>query len=771
MIDWRLLNFHSLLWHLGFYSEYMGGWPLAKVFFRILAVLPSKSHKSLIYRSMAAAKLAPFGIVSKPLLRKLPHFDFVREIQETQAAGKSLSSLFERLGDSDKTLRGVWSIADLAELNNERTLATDIYSFIAQIPCITNEEYVYSSISLFRLGRASRSLEVLDRGLKLFPESSELRKTKRTVGLSSGNLKAFLNLPETPTLYSKKAPKLLDEAAKFVVSQSLGEFAIRLSGFLGQDALATDELISLILKKLEKRVFVFPYIEYVLVTMFRGGVPVSTILKFREVMKFRAFSKKQRAKKNRVLDISLLANFSYSFDLQSDLSPIWNNVAELNNKKVLLDNPLKELPIWTPWVGAFVQAPRTPLWKTVESLLPLVRSTWPLVDFVAPHTMELPKSKVSKIKLGFLYHSSMPMISGLLRFFPKNEFDTFFIYPKDEALSKEALKWKAATEFTFEINPWDLESSISAISKLELDILIAGPFNAPMWFTTLARLARLQAILIEPAWIDGSANLDYYISWEPAEPIDFQNQYQSSVALLKSPPYWIEALDAIGGPTKQMKEALLKRLIDWREGERVYLCANTILKLHPDMDDAIEGILTSDPSGVVVLLRTEGLGGDSLKVRLRSRLGKDFTRLRFLNSLVQSDAHDLLRSVDCVFDSFPITGMSSSFDGLKLGVPIVTIESEISFGKWTSAIYRYIGISGLTARSKSEFVSICTSLASNENLREQYSLEISTNYRKLIESDIAAKELVQFLRSAWSRYCAGYEPADWVNSQWVTRKS
>lgn len=768
MLDWRRLTLHAILWHLGFYIEYKGVWGLARQIYRLLVFSPGKSDKALLYRSMAAAKLARFGIATSSFLEQSRHFKFVDQIRSAKGNLVATRALIDSVSNSSSVVNGLWSIADIAELTSDRAMARDIYLFLAQIPLTNAGNFIAVARSFQRLGHNEKALEVLDRALILSPSSKTLLKNKLALGLSSGDLRAFLNIEQSATFDSPAIHKRLTVAADFIAKEAFAEFAMRLPSFLSQDIPLTQLLIGKVADEANKRLYVFPFIEYVLVTMVRSGVPSNVVNKLRESMRFLQFSKVQNKRKNRILDISTSANFSYSHDLDSDLSSKWETISDLSRYKMQLSNPLSELPTWTPWVGAFIQAPRTPLWKTVSKLLPLVEDTWPIVKFVAPHTL-FAADPSRRIRIGFLFHSSMPMVSGFLPFFAKSGFETFFIYPKDEASSNEGTKWASLSDHSLEISPRDLSAGIQKVSNLELDILISGPSMTSMWFLNLARVARIQAILLEPAWIDGSPNLDYYISWRLAEPLSYGQEFASAVALLDSPPYWIEKSNAEIFHEENFRVEVLERLLDWKPSERIYLCASTLVKLHPEMDYVIEGILKNDLFARVVFFRGEHLGGDSLKARLRHRLGGMFERVVFLNSLPSSDAHALLQSVHCVFDSFPITGMSSSFDGLKLGVPIVTLESEISFGKWTSAIYKYLGVEGLSTTSKSEFINICLNLAADSEMREAYSKSIKSQISKLITSEVSANDLVNFIKSAWDRYIAGERPADWFDSGWHSR--
>jgi hypothetical protein len=102
----------------------------------------------------------------------------------------------------------------------------------------------------------------------------------------------------------------------------------------------------------------------------------------------------------------------------------------------------------------------------------------------------------------------------------------------------------------------------------------------------MARLAHLHMVLLEPNWPDGIKNSDYYISWQMAEPENYKDFYKTPVSLLQRPPYWIEkpSLDEMSAISDASGDDIRERLLNLGPNDRVYVCANTPPKIHPQMD-------------------------------------------------------------------------------------------------------------------------------------------------------------------------------------------
>jgi predicted O-linked N-acetylglucosamine transferase (SPINDLY family) len=309
---------------------------------------------------------------------------------------------------------------------------------------------------------------------------------------------------------------------------------------------------------------------------------------------------------------------------------------------------------------------------------------------------------------------------------------------------------------------------MDTIAKLELDILISGPCVPQIFFPLMARLAHLQMVLLEPNWPDGIKNSDYYISWRLAEPANYKDFYETPVSLLRTPPYWIERspLDQKTAILQETGNSIRLRLLNLGPADPVYICANTPPKIHPAMDEMFCKLLEMDPAGFLVFLRGEHSPSQILKSRLREKLGRHFEKVIFLNTLEKVDAHALLLSADCCIDSYPICGMSSSFDGIMLGVPIVTLPADIPFGRWTAAIYEYIGVSGLTARNVDDYVSIAMKLAMDKDWRREKSAEVREKSSCYVESMASFDEFQHFIIQSWRRKQAGLPPGNWVAGEW-----
>ena len=426
---------------------------------------------------------------------------------------------------------------------------------------------------------------------------------------------------------------------------------------------------------------------------------------------------------------------------------------------------------WTPWQFLFCSADLQSYASAIAALETMAVKAWPKLGTTAAHVADGGRSRsTQRIRIGFMVLDVMPMMSGLVGALDPDVFETVFLRPGAKGQGKVAENWVSRTERVVEFSPVNSYEAIDTIASEQLDIIVSGPSGAATFFPLMARLARLQIILLEPNWTDGLSSSDYYISWQPAEPARPEEFYRTSVALMKNPPYFIER-PAMRDASRESVREVRQRLLGARANDRIYLCANTPPKIHPDMDDVFRELLERDPGGTLVLLRAEYPPVKTLQARLHRRLGPLMERVVFLPTLGQSDAHRLSMSADACIDSFPLCGMSSSFDAAMLGVPIVTLPTAIPFGKWTAAIYDHIGVSGLVAKDREDYVRIAIRLANDPDWRAPKGAELRANSARFVGSAAAAAEVSEFITRAWERHLAGDPPADWIDDAWRIRET
>lgn len=686
-------------------------------------------------------------------------------------------------GDEPDPSGSLWNIADRLEGKGLAAEAREIYQSLMTRPREDMWDAYFAGASALRLSDIAACLTILEEGLRKYPEAVELRHFYLQMCAHQLKYDRYFSFMESLSINPQHGSRSVAEFYIYAMQlDPLIAEAVILNYKDLQRICATGTFDGLIHRALEivgradipshkARLFAF-FCRYL-------DLDESFAATLRQMVRRRTDdgmeSSDRLKKEERVIDML--------FQLTPPMVPSAAGRAEaqmhqfidachsLALSPVELADPISDMSNnWTPWQYLFCLGAIDAYNSAVAALESIAFKTWPKLNHTARHISDerLRSIPGRRIRIGFMVHDSMPMMSGLLSGLDPTVFETVFIRPGRMGPSRAAQDWVRRTERVVEVSDMDVYSAIEAIAAEQFDIIVSGPSVAAVFFPMMARLAHLQMVLLEPNWTDGLTNADYYISWKPAEPVDFAEFYQSKVALLKHPPYYIErhAVDEIAESTKA---ELRQRLFGPGAAGRIYLCANTPPKIHPDMDDMFRRLLESDPEATLVFLRGEYPPSKTLRFRLHEKLGTLIDRVVFLPTLKQEDAHRLLLAVDCCLDSFPLCGMSSSFDAAMVGVPTVTLPSEMPFGKWTATIYEHIGVSGLTARDEDEYLQIALRLAKDPVWRNGLGAELRQKAGLFIESAASVDAFAEFIARSWERHRAGLPPADWIDGRWQAR--
>ncbi len=709
------------------------------------------------------------GMTSRRIMDS-PHFSASTRVQ--------LYKYFLREGNTEETrviienawhaadpLHSVWILSDAALQNGADEDAASIYRRLITWKPETEQEYLFVGLAYFRLRMMESAMDVLRAGRLLYPESQALVSNLVFVYGSTGSLgKLISTKPEGESIASFLS-SLIDTLVRSNAPEIFAVYSKQYMSQFGRGIYRklTRSFIAAVRRHPPdpwRRELIMFFVQY-----------LDPDRQFARAL--RRALQTGRSRDDLVLEI--LHRLTPPFIPDARINAVrahrkfMRNCREIGAKQEVLNDPVADLGVsFSPWHALLCLCAPRDYAAAMAAFDACSKQLWPQLDFRAPHIHARGDSASRKIRIGFVAHHGMPMMSGLMSHLDIEKFETVYLGPGKPDQSYTARSWQERGQKAVFYNDNDMRLAIDTIAAQQLDIVLSAPSQPAVFYPMMAKLAPLHVVVLEPNWTDGFPASDYYMSWRPAEPLQPGAFYRTKVAYLDHPPYWIDdRYDHDVNLTEEQRQDFLARLVGTTPDQRVYLCPSTPPKLHPRMDEIIRRLLDRDPQAVFVSLRGEFPPARNLHIRWRNRMGRRYERIRFLNTLERSDAHTLLHAVDCTIDSYPIGGMSSSFDGSILGIPTVTFPANIPFGRWLSSIYNHIGVTGLSAHSVDEYVELAVRLACDKAWRRQKSVEIRSKSRSFVESRASAAEVQQFLLSAWGRHCAGLPTANWISGQWI----
>ncbi len=415
-------------------------------------------------------------------------------------------------------------------------------------------------------------------------------------------------------------------------------------------------------------------------------------------------------------------------------------------EKIHIDDPINEVGITNFHLSYHDEDNRVLNGKIAR----LYAKACPTLEFVAPHCKKPERRTNRKIKVGFVsrylrnhavgwcYHRILRHLSR-----EKIHVSAFTFLDDNDPV------WRAIAEDVDNavILPNGLIQARERLAREKLDVLVYTDIGMePLtYFLAFSRLAPVQCVTNGHPDTTGIPAIDYFISSAPLEQPDASAYYSEELAALDGVlvdydrpvrPYPLKLRDAFGLP----------------ENATLYVCPQSLFKIHPDMDSAFAEILKRDPkASIIVFEGPEPHWSDLLKQRWAKQFGENIERVQILKRQSLTNFLNILCVTDVLLDTWPFSGGNTAYQGLAMGVPIVTFPSRFARGRSTMALYERLEISELIAATSESYIDIALRLGTNRAWRSKLGKRIQDRCDRLFEDHAAADSFAQFLLRAGPR--------------------
>jgi protein O-GlcNAc transferase len=380
-----------------------------------------------------------------------------------------------------------------------------------------------------------------------------------------------------------------------------------------------------------------------------------------------------------------------------------------------------------------------------EQLAALCRKQIPALQYQPANLSTLPVAG-RRIRVGFIstyfhHHTIGKLFHGIISSLDKSVFEVcvFAILPENDFMAE---KIRAAADFYAVINN-DFVAARELIAKQALDILNYTDLGMDNFTYLLAfsRLAPVQCVYWGHPETTGIDTIDYYISSTLIEPEGAQAQYSEKLILLPQLPIVYE-------PPQMQPECTHADVLALKnEHQTLYVCPQSLFKMHPEFDFILGTILRKDPNGRIVLI--DGFYNEwtqLLRARFERVIPDVASRIRFVLRLSESDFLHLLCMADVVLDSFYFGGGNSTFEALTLGCPIVTWPGPFMRGRVTHGCYQMMGIDDLVAKTPDEYIEIAYRVANDKTYQASLRNQLKASAPKLMDGTSAIRSLEAFFK-------------------------
>lgn len=290
----------------------------------------------------------------------------------------------------------------------------------------------------------------------------------------------------------------------------------------------------------------------------------------------------------------------------------------------------------------------------------------------------------------------------------------------------------------------DYRQAVGEIRGLALDVLIFADIGMEPLSGALAQtdLAARQIALSGHPVTTGIRRLDGYVVCPRFEPDGFAAQYTEP--LIEAPFWPLGYAAATSDPA-----ALAKPDRDW--SRPALICAQSLFKIHPDMDAGFQAILDRVPTAVLHFVDLpDGMrpATERFKSRLRAA-GIDLERqVRFLPRMPARRYFGWIRHADAVLDSWHFSGGDSSFAALAAGAPIVTHEGAFYRGRQTAGLLREMGLAETIAATPEAYADIAETLVTDPSYAAELRRQVETRADRIFGRLDGADGLVDAIIAA-----------------------
>ncbi|CAN5317486.1 hypothetical protein BH11PSE11_BH11PSE11_38050 [soil metagenome] len=328
----------------------------------------------------------------------------------------------------------------------------------------------------------------------------------------------------------------------------------------------------------------------------------------------------------------------------------------------------------------------------------------------------------------------------------RSKFEVFAYYILADRDDITAQVETAADHFRHALGlPLDIANTVRGD---DLDVLIYPEIgmNAKAVLLSAMRLAPVQCAAWGHPVTTGHANIDYFFSSALMEPENGQDHYTEKLVTLPG----IGTRYARPAPPASTVAVATRAEMALPEDKHLYLCPQSLFKIHPDNDDLLVRVLKQDEDGVLVFFASphESVTNTFINrmVQAFARHGVDKSGRVKILPVVGHDHYLRLNMVcDVMLDTLYWSGGNTTLDAIACGLPIVTLPGEFMRGRQSMGMLSALGRSDLIASSEEDYVRIAVSLGKDSAYRMRTSISILNNLGKIFDDDAPMLALSDFL--------------------------
>lgn len=401
----------------------------------------------------------------------------------------------------------------------------------------------------------------------------------------------------------------------------------------------------------------------------------------------------------------------------------------------------------------------------MEAAHRMFRAHSPVLTHTSPHladTRAARKAGAGRIRVGFLSqflcaHTIGRLNQGLIAGLDRARFHVTVIHTA--AARRDALRAAIDASADAAVTlPADLAGAQAAVSDLKLDLLHFPDIgmNAFTYFLAYARMAPVQTMGWGHPVTTGTDTIDYFLSFDTAEPAGAETHYAETLVRLARPSVAYVRDDKIARPLPRAEFGLPA------EGA-LYGCLQSLFKFHPDFDAVLADVVARDPTGWIVLI--EWVQPTWMRL-LRERWARShpilLERVIVVPRQPAARFQHLVANMDVMIDPLHFGGGNTFYEALAQDVPSVTWPGHYLRGRLITGFYKLLGVEeGLIAATPADLAPRAVALAKDPARRAKVCAPLFARGEALYRDEAAVQELGAFFQAAVAADLKGEKVTAW----------
>lgn len=392
---------------------------------------------------------------------------------------------------------------------------------------------------------------------------------------------------------------------------------------------------------------------------------------------------------------------------------------------------------------------------------PPLRPEWP--DFQEHRGSPWRRLKIGFLSPDFRVHSVMYFVEGLLAQLDRRQFEVFafYLFPRDDHVTERVQRH--ADHFV-PLAGFSPQQQAEAIRAQGIDILIdlAGHTGNNGLLTLAHKAAPVQVSWLGFPATTGLTAVDYKFTDEITDPPGAEAQYTEQL-------YRLPTLFACYRPMSRnplwryQPRYQVRPTPGLANGFITFGSCNNLGKLTDEVLALWGQVLAAVP-GSRLLIEGKNLDRPDFANAYRQRCERLGLPPAQVDLVAQRTDNQYLtyHRIDIALDPFPLTGGTTTFDVLWMGLPIVSMVGESFKSRMGVGLLAYLGRTEWLAETPEDYVRIATSLAADtqalNTLRQGLRAEVEAS--ALMREDIFNHHFAEGLRVMWLQWLARAEHPD-----------